>query len=128
MLGLKDEHINLIKSVFQKHSEIEEVVLYGSRAKGNYRNGSDIDLTMKGKDLTLSIQLKIENELDDLLLPYKIDLSSYNSIENTDLIDHIERVGICFYKKRSASVRKRIDLIRGFAFFFKNWLSQTEKK
>ncbi len=44
--------------------------------------------------------LKIENELDDLLLPYKIDLSIYNQIENTDLIAHIQRAGIVFYEKK----------------------------
>ena len=75
--------------------------MYGSRAKGNYRNGSDIDLTLIGKKLDLSKQFIIETELDDLLLPYKIDLSIYHKIENQDLIDHIKRVGSLFYKKEN---------------------------
>ncbi len=98
MYGLEAEDIEAINKVFSKHSEIETAVLYGSRAKGNYRNDSDIDLTLKGKRITLSQLFEIETEIDDLLLPYKIDLSIYQKIENPDLIEHIERVGISFYE------------------------------
>ncbi len=100
MFGLKDTDINLINSVFRNYNCIIKAVIYGSRAKGNYRNGSDIDLTLIGEDINLTTLLKIENELDDLLLPYKIDLSVYNKIENIDLINHIKKVGIVFYKRK----------------------------
>jgi type I restriction enzyme S subunit len=73
--------------------------LYGSRAKGNYRPNSDIDLTLKCKNVDLSTLFKIETDLDDLLLPYKIDLSIFHKIENQDLIEHINRVGVVFYEK-----------------------------
>lgn len=96
--GLTEEVLSKIKSVFEHYENIDEVVLYGSRAKGNYRPGSDIDLTLKGKELNLKIINKISNELDDLLLPYGFDLSSYSQIENTDLIEHIQRVGIVIYR------------------------------
>lgn len=96
--GLKEKHIHAINSVFKKYPKIEKAILYGSRAKGNYRNGSDIDLTLLGDELDLNILFKIENELDDLLLPYKIDLSIFSKIENNDLIEHINRVGIVFYE------------------------------
>ena len=99
--GLTTEHIALINGVFKKHVEVEEVILYGSRAKGTQRPGSDIDLTIKGRDLTLKQQNKIANELDDLLLPYKIDLSIHSHIENLELIEHIDRVGQVFYSKIS---------------------------
>lgn len=95
--GLKPDTISRINSVFAAHPEIEQAVLYGSRAKGNYRAGSDIDLCLKGEALTLTQLLKIENELDDLLLPYKIDLSLFQSLDNAELIDHIHRVGVVFY-------------------------------
>ena len=52
MYGLNDSHIKKIQSVFANYSAINKVILYGSRAKGNYRNGSDIDLSLVGKDLT----------------------------------------------------------------------------
>lgn len=99
MFGLKNSQISLIQSVFKKYNSIEKAVLYGSRAKGNYRNGSDIDLTLIGFGLDLTTLLKIENELDDLLLPHKIDLSIFHKIENPDLIEHINRVGKIFYQQ-----------------------------
>jgi predicted nucleotidyltransferase len=98
--GLKQGVIQKIQDVFSKYPEITEVVLYGSRAKGSYKYNSDIDLTLKGNDLNLTFQQKIELELDDLLLPYKIDLSIFESISNLDLIDHINRVGKIFYSKQ----------------------------
>jgi len=102
MFGLKDAHIELIRSVFRRHPSVESAIIYGSRAKGNFKNGSDIDLTLQGSILDLTILMKIEDELDDLLLPYKIDLSIFEKIENPDLVDHINRVGIEFYRKERA--------------------------
>lgn len=99
MYGLKDFHIKKIHSVFAKYNAIEKAILYGSRAKGNYRIGSDIDLSLLGNGLDLNVLFNIENELDDLLLPYTFDLSILQDIENPDLIDHINRVGINFYEK-----------------------------
>jgi predicted nucleotidyltransferase len=97
--GLKPRTIQAIQGVFARHPQVEKAILYGSRAKGNYRPGSDIDLALEGKDLTLTLLFAIENELDDLLLPYKMDISILHKIENPDLIDHIRRVGIIFYQK-----------------------------
>jgi predicted nucleotidyltransferase len=100
MFGLKNTHIKSINSVFENYDCVIKAILYGSRAKGNYRNGSDIDLTLIGADIDLSTLMKIENELDDLLLPHKIDLSILHKIENPDLKDHINRVGEVFYEKK----------------------------
>jgi len=98
MFGLKEQHIKTIKTCFSKYSKIEKVLLYGSRAKGNYKNGSDIDLTIVESGMSFSDLLKLENELDDLLLPYKIDLSLKRNINNPELLTHIERVGKIFYE------------------------------
>ncbi len=98
--GLKETVIQKIQHVFTAFPEVEEVVLYGSRAKGNYRPGSDIDLTLKGDNINLPILNNISSQLDDLLLPYTFDLSTYRSIDNLALIDHISRVGVSFYKKK----------------------------
>ncbi len=95
--GLKESAIAQIQGVFSQYPQVEKAVLYGSRAKGNYKNGSDIDLTLEGKGLTLSILHKIDNDLDDLLLPYTFDLSIFDHIDSADLIAHIQRVGIVFY-------------------------------
>ncbi len=91
--GLSNEDIDKIKVVFAKFPEIERVVIYGSRAKGNYKPSSDIDLTLVGEKLTLSLLQSLENDIDDLLLPYKFDISIFHQISNPDLIAHIERVG-----------------------------------
>ncbi|MBW2568477.1 MAG: nucleotidyltransferase domain-containing protein [Deltaproteobacteria bacterium] len=101
--GLKNETVKKINTIFVKHKEVEEVTLYGSRAKGNYKPGSDIDLTLKGKQLNLKLLNKISLDLDDLLLPYTFDLSIYHHITAPDLIDHIKRVGKVFYKMENGS-------------------------
>ena len=95
--GLKEETIKQINSIFAKYPQIEEAILYGSRAKGDFKNGSDIDLTLKGKGLTLAIVNKVNLEIDDLLLPYSFDISILSDISNSDLIDHVKRRGTVFY-------------------------------
>lgn len=101
MYGLDNNDIEKIQDLFSKHPEIEKAIIYGSRAKGNYRKGSDIDLSLVGEFLDLNVLLKIEHQLDDLLLPYKIDLSLFHKIEDGDLLNHIERVGTIFYNKNN---------------------------
>ena len=98
MYGLKEKDIITIQTVLKKFPQITEVLIYGSRAKGNYKNGSDIDLTFKGKNLTLKDLNNVSLLLDELYLPYSFDLSIFDQIENPALIDHINRVGIVFYK------------------------------
>jgi len=95
--GLKEKDIHAINSVFNQYPEIIEVIIYGSRAKGNYKPGSDIDLSIIDTELEFTQLLAIENKLDDLMLPYKIDLSQKRMINNPDLISHIDRVGKPFY-------------------------------
>lgn len=97
--GLKESTISAINSILSNCPDIEQAVIYGSRAKENYRNGSDIDLTLFGNALTYTQFNQIETQLDDLLLPYSIDLSLFNQLDNPDLIDHIKRIGRSFYKK-----------------------------
>ena len=96
--GLKESTIDRINAVFSQYPDIEKVVLYGSRAKGNYREGSDIDLTLMGDALSHTQLNRIETQIDDLLLPYTIDLSLFESIDNANLIEHIRRVGVVFYE------------------------------
>ena len=100
MFGLKEEIVRKINSVFDKYPHINQVILYGSRAKGNYRHGSDIDLTLIGENVDLTTLLKIENELDDLFLPYKFDVSIFEKLSNPDLKEHINRVGVVFYERK----------------------------
>lgn len=98
--GLAPSAILKIKMVLSHYPQVEKAILYGSRAKGNYKTGSDIDLTLHGgKDLTLDVLYRILDEFDDLLLPYTIDLSIFADIGDPDVIEHILRVGVIFYDK-----------------------------
>ncbi len=98
MCGLSIATIEKINAVFAMHPELTKVLLYGSRAKGNYRLGSDVDLTLIGDTLTYAQLGEMATQLDDLLLPYTFDVSLINKIDNPDLVDHIRRVGIVFYE------------------------------
>lgn len=97
--GLSEATVERICNVFSQHQHIEKAVLYGSRAKGNYKTGSDIDLTLYGLGLDFNQLNVIASELDDLLLPYTIDLSIFEKLQHTELLEHIERVGVVFYQR-----------------------------
>jgi predicted nucleotidyltransferase len=97
--GLTSGEIDAIQSVLRLHPKISRAILYGSRAKGTYRPGSDIDLTLQGEGLTLTDLLCISNELDDLLLPYTIDLSLFDSLQEPTLLAHIARIGVELFSR-----------------------------
>ncbi|MDH4455189.1 MAG: nucleotidyltransferase domain-containing protein [Verrucomicrobiota bacterium] len=100
--GLPEKTMEKISGVLAGHPEVEKAILYGSRAKGNYKNGSDIDLTLVGSGLGYRDLLTIMGELDDLLLPYTIDLSILSMIDHEGLREHIQRVGQEFYRRQGA--------------------------
>ena len=100
MFGLKDSDLTTIRSRLQQFPEVEEALIYGSRAKGNPRKGSDVDLALKGKQLDSSLISQISYILnEETLMPYYFDLLNYHSLSNPDLTDHINRVGKLFYQK-----------------------------
>ncbi len=97
--GLNDIDLERISHLFKSNGHIESVILYGSRAKGNYKPFSDVDITLKGDGLTRHDLNHLKLSIDDLLLPYQFDISIFKSLKNPDLIDHINRVGITIYQK-----------------------------
>lgn len=97
--GLDDKYFNALISVFPRHPEVESVILYGSRAKGNYKPFSDIDITLKGKNLTRQLLGRIFTEIDDLLLPYFLDISIYNKLTDKGFIEAIDKTGVEIYRK-----------------------------
>ena len=97
--GLSDSTVEKICAVFSEFPGIERAILYGSRAKGNYKPGSDIDLTLHGASLTPRLCATIAETLDELLLPYEIDLSLFDSLDSQELREHIARVGVVFYSR-----------------------------
>lgn len=100
--GLPDRLIEKITNILQNYPEVEEAIICGSRAKGNYREGSDIDMVLKGEKLTEDIQNKIFWEIDELNSPYTLDLSLYHKITSKELIKHIDRVGKVFFSSEKA--------------------------
>lgn len=99
MFGLSNEVIEDIRDVFKKHALISKVLIFGSRAKGNYSEGSDIDLAAIGNDLSFNELMDINVQIEDLGLLYKVDVVDYNKNKETPLGDHIDRVGLLFYEK-----------------------------
>jgi len=99
--GLRPEELDRIREVLAAHSKVSDAVIYGSRATGTQRAGSDIDLTLRGKLAWPELQ-KIEAELDGLELPYTIDLSIESQIENPALREHIQRYGETLYTRDPA--------------------------
>lgn len=101
--GLADNTISNIKIILSQFSEIDHAIIFGSRAKGNYKNGSDIDIALTGSNLSFELLAKISAKLDDLSMPYTLDLSIFSMIENQDLIDHINRVGKVLFERKSST-------------------------
>jgi predicted nucleotidyltransferase len=99
--GLPDSLMAKITKILQNNPEVEEALIYGSRAKGNYREGSDIDMVLKGEHLNENIRNQIFWKIDELNSPYTLDLSIYNQITSQELIQHIERVGEPFFQKEN---------------------------
>ena len=96
--GLSDRTLNMLDSIFRKYAGIEQAILYGSRAKGNYQNGSDIDMALKtDSSFTRTDLLRIAGDFDDSDMPYFVDVSIYDQLSNPDLKAHIDRVGKILY-------------------------------
>ena len=97
--GLEENIIeNLIKT-FEANPKVYKAIVFGSRAKGSYRPNSDIDIAIKGYDITLDDILKMSVAFDDKKIIQKIDLIDYTSIKEPALKEHIDRVGIEFYSR-----------------------------
>jgi len=92
--GLESKMVEKIKTVAKNNPKIRDIVLFGSRAKGVARNGSDIDLAVIGNNISFRDICSLSAKFDELDLPYKIDLVDYNKIINKDLKEHIDRVGM----------------------------------
>lgn len=98
--GLSQRSINTMHNIFGKYESLRRVILYGSRAMGNYKNGSDIDITLEVDDgFTDFDLLHICGELSESDLPYFVDCSILSQISNPDLKDHIARIGQVFYAR-----------------------------
>lgn len=100
---MSEDKIEKLQSLFYKYKEVEKVVIFGSRAKGNYDTFSDVDITLVGLSLDKTLLSNIIFAVDDLLLPYMFDISILHDISNSDVIDHINRRGKVLYDREEYS-------------------------
>ena len=101
--GLPGRTLADLNAIFHHYPSIKQAVLYGSRAKGKHRDGSDIDLTLKtDESFTRSDLLHIAGDFDDSDMPYFVDVSIYHQLSNPDLVARIDRVGKVLYPPDTA--------------------------
>ena len=99
--GLTDKDIEIIRSAIEAHPEIDEVLVFGSRAMGNYKHGSDVDLAIKGTGVSLRIISRLTAQLnDELPLPYEFDVIDYASIDTPALTEHIDSAGKVLFSRK----------------------------
>ncbi len=114
--GLPPEAVARLHGVLARHPAIDKALLYGSRARGTHKPGSDIDLTLCGASLTAAQLAAIAMEVDDLLLPYTVDLSILDQIDHADLRQVIAREGVVFYERgrgEEMGIVDKVDEMRG---------------
>ncbi len=97
--GLNPQAIATIHEILRGFPQVKRAILFGSRAKGCARPGSDIDLTLEGESLDESIVSEIDTAFYDSLLPYRFSLSVRSLLRDRDFLAHIERVGVTFYER-----------------------------
>ncbi len=100
MFGLSDKDIKSIIDVIASIPEIEEAIVYGSRARGDYKPSSDIDLSCRGNNITTTQMAMLDDLLDQLLLPFFFDTNHYEELKNQDLIDRIDREGTVIFSRK----------------------------
>jgi predicted nucleotidyltransferase len=101
--GLSRQTVERIQDVLTHHPEVGRAVLFGSRAKGKAQPGSDIDLALYGQGLDWRVLGRIEDELDDLLLPYSFSLLHHEARTDSEVAAHIARVGLPFYQRQETA-------------------------
>ena len=97
MYGMEDNELQLLRSTFENTTNLRQVILFGSRAKGTNRPFSDVDITLVGDQLTDDDVADVACRLSESSLPYFCDVSLFSKLQNPALIDHIKRRGKTIY-------------------------------
>lgn len=100
--GISENSFERILKTLSEFNEVETALIFGSRSKGNFNKGSDIDIAIKGKKTSKLVAMDISGRLNESEpIPYFIDIVDYNSINNIELKEHIDRVGKVFYQRKN---------------------------
>lgn len=100
-IGLSEKSLHELQSILSSFSEIEKVIVYGSRALGTFQNGSDLDLALLGNKVSFDTILKVKTVFSESYLPIFVDVLDYKSIKNIELKHHIDTFGKVIYQKQS---------------------------
>ena len=98
--GLTERDMKTFQEIFMQYPDVDEVHLFGSRAKGNYKFGSDVDLAIINEVTSTQTIYKLLANFNESSLPYTVDLVNLPALTHQELIGHIIRTGIIFYKKK----------------------------
>lgn len=98
--GLTEKDRNDMLNAIKRFTEVDRAVLFGSRAKGNYKHGSDVDISIDGRKVTHKTVIALSSFLnEETRMPYHFDIIHFDSIKNQELKDHISGIGIVLYEK-----------------------------
>lgn len=115
--GLQERDLLHIRAAASEIAEIETLILFGSRAKGNYRQGSDIDLAIMGQNVTYETVLMLSGDLnEERPLPYFFDVIDYNNLGDEPLREQIDRTGIVLFAvaENAAPLKKSCRIAIGY--------------
>jgi len=105
--GLRQQDLDEIIRILQRFSVVEEAIIFGSRAKGNFKKGSDIDLAVRGKGIDHAVVASLSFLLnEESATPYFFDIVHFEEISEKELLEHINRVGQCIYSRASGAARR----------------------
>jgi predicted nucleotidyltransferase len=97
--GLNQRDIQTIHGVFKLHSPVKRVFIFGSRATGKFKAGSDIDLAIMDEGVDEKTLSELLSEFEESTLPYRVDLVDYTKLTHPEFIKHIHEFGVAFYKR-----------------------------
>lgn len=97
--GLNEKELKIIIEKIMNRPKIKKAVIFGSRAKGNYKKGSDIDIALYGNDMENEIMMLARELNEHTNLPYFIDVLDYDEIDNPELKNHIDKFGKIIFEK-----------------------------
>ena len=98
--GLKDAYRTAIVNLLRSNERVERAVLFGSRAKQTFTQGSDVDIALFGESLTTADQARLAAAMEELTVPQRVDLLLYDRVENTSLQKHVQREGVELYRRQ----------------------------
>ena len=105
--GLRTEDIDKIAAEIETFPEIDQAAIFGSRAKGCHKRGSDVDLAIYGERVTLTTLASLGYRLqEEGPLPYFFDIVDYTHLGSAELKAHIDRVGRTIFRRNTEATKQ----------------------